>query len=68
MQEQRSRTAIRSQYRAQRVRARRDRNVEPGTSSQCTYLDAISTMQSCAFRAMCSSCAFSEMQSWCDAL
>ena len=61
MQEQGSRSAIRSWYRAQRVAARRDRNVE-GTSSQCTYLDAFSTMQSCAFRAMCSSCAFSEMQ------
>ena len=37
MQEQRSRTAIRSWYRAQRVAARRDRNVG-ATSSQCTQL------------------------------
>ena len=37
MQEHRSCAAIRSWYRAQRVAARRDRNVE-GTSSQCTLL------------------------------
>ena len=50
MQEQRSRTAIRSWYRAQRVAARRDRNVE-GTSSQCAlgciFYNAI--VYSCAF-------------------
>ena len=44
MQEQRSRTAIRSWYRAQRVAPRRDRNVG-ATSSQCTQLRFVQFLQ-----------------------